>query len=708
MEIVSPGNQLVERTTVGARFSGSPWSRAQYQLQSLESSGWNFSWVGKPQINIFFRDDFGIARLHKNGFIPKSSLNEWDELRLRAGKNDAYNPFIVDEWTRRVFAGMGAPAPQGFNARVFINGQFKSYFNLTERVREPFFREFYGSGNPWDVNFIGEWESGDGIAFAQMESFFRNNDFTPLANYQQGAAFWDMTNVADYFVLNAWAAVQDWPHNNYAFARERAAGAKWVFSMWDAEGAIGLFGQANTHNTFVTDLAVNDPASISGEGRAVALVFRRAYQNAEFKLLFADRLQKHFYNAGVMTRPYLQARWDELRNEMTPIIAAVTGGPFQNSFWDGWANRDPVFLQQCRDLGLWPTVIAPNVTPFGGSAGAVTLNKPNGSGTIYYTTNDNDPRAVGGAIQATAYSAAIPITTPFRLKARVRSTAGVWSPIVDADFAPGTVPRVIITEIHYNPPGPDDATEFLELTNIGTTAAFLNGAHFTEGIGFTFGNVTLGAGQSLVLVKDAAAFAAAYPGVPIAGVFAGALDNSGETLTLRDILENIIVSVTYGDSNIAGWPIEADGGGRTLVLRRQFNPNTDPNLAASWRSSVADGGQPGSADSTIFLGNANADLDRDGYNALVEYGCGSSDGNAASKPQLTMSRDASGHALVTFTHPVAADDVTLDTLETIDLSAWQPAILESEIADAPGLLRATWRSQNAGPKVFVRLRARLN
>jgi hypothetical protein len=59
-------------------------------------------------------------------------------------------------------------------------------------------------------------------------------------------------------------------------------------------------------------------------------------------------------------------------------------------------------------------------------------------------------------------------------------------------------------------------------------------------------------------------------------------------------------------------------------------------------------------------------------------------------------------------HRRAADDVTLDALETIDLSAWQAAILESETADAPGILRATWRSQSAGPKVFVRLRARLN
>ena len=193
LEIVNPGNVLVERTTVGARFAGSPWSRPQYQLGSVENSQWNSGAHNKPQINIFFRSDFGISRFKKPGFIPTSPVREWDTLRLRAGKNDAYNPFIIDEWMRRTLAATGAPAPQGFIATLFVNGQFKSYFNPTERPRSSFFQEFYGSGNPWDVNYIGEWEEGDNVAFTQTETFFRNNDFTSLANYQQGAAMWDMT-----------------------------------------------------------------------------------------------------------------------------------------------------------------------------------------------------------------------------------------------------------------------------------------------------------------------------------------------------------------------------------------------------------------------------------------------------------------------------------------------------------------------------------
>jgi hypothetical protein len=179
------------------------------------------------------------------------------------------------------------------------------------------------------------------------------------------------------------------------------------------------------------------------------------------------------------------------------------------------------------------------------------------------------------------------------LKARVRSTGGEWSPLVEADFVQSALPRVVISEINYNPDGQEELTEFVELLNAGTSAASLNGAHFTAGIGYTFGDITLAPGQTFVLVRDAAAFTAAYPGVTIGGVFTDTLDNGGETLTLSDIAERVIFSVAYGDSNVAGWPAAADGDGATLVLRRPFSTATNPLLAGSWRAGTTMGGPAG-------------------------------------------------------------------------------------------------------------------
>lgn len=700
LEFVKAGNQLVERTTVGARFAGSPWSRPQYRIDQVAGISWNSGWLTKPQMNVFFRSDFGISKLDIPGFIPGSRLNEWDELRFRAGKNDVYDPFIVDEFMRRSLEGTGQPAPLGYFSSLFINGQFKSYFNVTERPRNSFFKKFYNLSSDWDVQYNGEWEDGDGTAFSSMQTFFRNTDFTTLANYQQGAALWDMRNVADYFIINGWGATQDWPHNNFIFARERVTGGKWRFSMWDAEGAFGVFGQANTHNTFDTDLYVPENGSrpsVASDGVITRIVFRRAYQNAEFRLLFADRLQKHFFNGGAMTRPNMQARWDSLRNQVNPLVQAVFGHDANNGYWTNWANRDATFFSQCQSIGLWPTTKAPNYSFSGNS---VLITNPNTSGTIYYTTNGSDPRAVGGATAGTVYGGGIAISAAFTIKARVLIGA-VWSPLLEVPVALPP-PKVVFTEINYNPNGSSDATEFIELTNVGGTPASLNGAHFTEGIDFTFGNVTLGVGQCIVLVKDSAAFAAAYPTVPIGGVFGGSLANEGETLTLRDLTENIICTVAYGDSTASGWPTTPDGDGSTLVLRRPFSASTNPMLGTSWRANGTTGGTPGSVDSTVFVGDPNADADQDGYNALTEYVMGTDDHNPQSIPHYYLSKNASGKLQVDFYRPEKADDVSIQGFESLTLGAWTPAVLQSDEPFGNGLMHSTWQSNATGPSLFIR------
>jgi hypothetical protein len=303
------------------------------------------------------------------------------------------------------------------------------------------------------------------------------------------------------------------------------------------------------------------------------------------------------------------------------------------------------------------------------------------------------------------YSTPLSVSGAITLKARVRSSAGEWSPLVEAEFAP-TPPAIRITEINYNPPGADDLTEFVKLTNTSREAASLSRAQFTDGIQFTFGELTLQPGQSAVVIRDAAAFSAAYPGVAFAGVFSGALSNEGETLTLRDLLGNVLATVTYGSSVANGWPASTSGGGYSLVLRQPLATTTDPALASSWRASGTRGGSPGSLESTTFTGNPLTDGDRDGVTALVEYAMGSSDADPLLLPRIETSRDAFGHAVVSFTRPAAADDVIIDALESSDLTAWGIAVFEREIHDSPGLMRAYWRSAGTGEQIFLKLRVR--
>ncbi len=706
MEVVRPDNSLQLRTGLGIRFAGSPWSRPKYLLADQATANWNAGWTTKPQFNLYFRGDHGTARLEEDGFIPGSHLNAWDTLRLRAGKNDAYNPFIVDEWMRRTYRSMGNhPSPLGFFSTVFLNGKLASYFNPTERPRDSFLQEFYDSPNEWDVNYIGEWESGDASYFNTMYNYFRNTDFTALTNYQGGTALWDPVNAADYYIVNAWGATKDWPGNNYVFVHERKPGALWRFSMWDAEGALGMFGQANTANTFTEDLMTTTPAN---ETFIMKMVFQRFNQNPEWKLLFADRIQRHFFNGGVMQQASGQTRWNSLRSQIKPAIETIQGSAYYEGHWNNWLNRTPTFLTQCRAQGLWPVTTAPGMTPFGGTiapGNTVTLANPNGAGTLLVTTDGSDPRLTGGAQNpvAAAYSAPIAIPQPVTIKARVINGTE-WSPLTEAGFAPPP-PRVLITEINYNPPGPDDLEEFVELQNTGGGTVSLNGAHFTTGIVFSFGNVMLTAGQRIVIVKDPAAFAAAYPGIIPTGVFTGGLRNSTDTLTLVDIAGNLITSVTYGDS--APWSTLADGDGASLVLRR---PETVTNTSdpAAWRASVAPGGNPAGTDAVTFPagGDINADADNDGWPALIEHALATSDSDAASFPGITATTDAAGIITISADRHLGADDIILEAVTSPDMTTWTPATFISDTPALNGRAAVIWQAGSAAARrVFVKVSA---
>ncbi|HEY3392384.1 MAG TPA: lamin tail domain-containing protein, partial [Lacipirellulaceae bacterium] len=163
-----------------------------------------------------------------------------------------------------------------------------------------------------------------------------------------------------------------------------------------------------------------------------------------------------------------------------------------------------------------------------------------------------------------------------------------------------------IVELMYNPPGSTDDNEYFELLNTGTSTIDLTGVKLTEfsAGGYTFNSGTLGPRERIVVVKDHAAFSAAYPGITniAPGVFDGTLANEGELIALLGPLGELVQHFTYGDSNISGWPSLPDGDGHSLEYIGPFNMDSadpagvagDPyDNSASWRASLLVGGSPG-------------------------------------------------------------------------------------------------------------------
>lgn len=92
-----------------------------------------------------------------------------------------------------------------------------------------------------------------------------------------------------------------------------------------------------------------------------------------------------------------------------------------------------------------------------------------------------------------------------------------------------------ITEILYKPTDGNDY-EFVELKNTGAAALDVSGVRFTNGIDYVFpAGTTLAPGAFTVIARNRAVFLTRFPAalsVLAPGQFTGALDNSGETLTL--------------------------------------------------------------------------------------------------------------------------------------------------------------------------------
>jgi hypothetical protein len=173
------------------------------------------------------------------------------------------------------------------------------------------------------------------------------------------------------------------------------------------------------------------------------------------------------------------------------------------------------------------------------------------------------------------------------VKARVLED-GVWSALNEARFivgSPAKAGNLVISEVHYNPSGPSEENEFIELMNITDQSIELAGVSFSTGISYAFkDNDRLGPMERLVITPEN---------------YDGQLDNGGERLTLIDAEGAIIESFRYNDK--APWFEAPDGDGPSLV-RIAPQRQLDPELPTSWRPSADDNGNPGSSDTTSFNG----------------------------------------------------------------------------------------------------------
>jgi hypothetical protein len=593
----------------------------------------------KHTFRLLFKDRYGAGKLKYPLFngIPgaEGATDEFDTLVLRGYFNKSW-PFssaserqmaqyLHDQFTSTTQLAMGQPSIHGMFVHLYVNGLYWGIYNPVERPSAPFAASYLG-GDKDQYDALNSSEAIDGTKDAWNAMHAIANGIIPggpwsatapdpnaLATpeaYERIKQYLDVDNLIDYMILNILEGNIDWDDHNWYAARRREPGAGFKFFSWDAERTL----ESVTQNRSGVNQA-DKPSRLFAQLRA----------NPEFRLLFADHLQKHFFNDGVLTAAKNQERYRALADLIDEAIVGESarwgsyrrpGQPYTRDV-EWVAERDRILntyfpqrnaqvLNQFRALGLYPDVAAPTFNQHGGEVDegfALSLTNPNAAGgTVYYTLDGSDPRLAGGAVAPGAVlwnGTPVELTQNTVARARVLLN-GVWSPLTAATFS-FNMAALRITEVMYNPPPPaagstftPGAFEFVEVQNTGQRPLFVGGVKLREAVDFTFGNLTLQPGGRAVVVADPVAFQSRYgnAGITIAGTFTNALSDGGERVRLEGPRGQTILDFTYDDD----WYPQTDGGGYSLVIIDPSGAPASWNDKRSWRPSNELNGGPGAAD----------------------------------------------------------------------------------------------------------------
>ena len=159
-----------------------------------------------------------------------------------------------------------------------------------------------------------------------MRSYISGQNVQLPAVYQEISRRLDLTNFIDYLFLNVYGATWDWPHNNWRAARERTPGGLFRFYIWDAEGA---FNTAGGHDPAFNSLTSTDSAL--GASSEIADMFNKLRTSSEFRLLWADRVHKHWSNNGALVETNITSRFIAMRAELLPSIPGLN--PYIQNTW---------------------------------------------------------------------------------------------------------------------------------------------------------------------------------------------------------------------------------------------------------------------------------------------------------------------------------------------------------------------------------------
>ena len=368
----------------------------------------------KHSFSLRFRTEYGESKLNYKLF-PDSKVEEFDGVQLRAMYNNSWihrdagqrqrATMIRDQWIRDSMIAMGqADGGHGHFVHLYINGLYWGVYNLHERLDNDHYAAYNG-GDPDTID--SQNPASYAPSFNAMKSIVTN----PESVWADITDVLDVDSYIDYYLIQHFGKNDDLKANgNWRAAGGGSSNTPWRFYAWDSERVL-----ENVNNT--GNLAVTQ----DGAGLIDSLD-----NHEEFRIRFADRVQKHLFNGGALTSERNLARWTRYSDMLDLAIIAESArwgddrraNPYtrdvewiaevnnikNNFFRSAPPNRTSYMVSKFQNES-WPSgdrklLDAPapifevnNSTQHGGQIDPADLvGFSNAAGSVFFTTDGSDPR----------------------------------------------------------------------------------------------------------------------------------------------------------------------------------------------------------------------------------------------------------------------------------------------------------------------------
>lgn len=332
----------------------------------------------KHSFRLVFKQRYGKDTL-RHPVFGTGGGQEFNDLVLRAGNNDSWldsdgahrrqAAYIRDEWMRRSMQAMGYPSARGSFVHLYLNGLYWGLYNLCERPSPSLLAtDSTNAVAGFDFRKADKTESGDDVIWNQMLAL-ANSGVSDDRSYEDISQFLDLTELADYMILNYYAGNSDWDRSaNWLAIRPRTPGGQFRFFVWDAERTL--------EDSEIDTLDFDDDES-------PLRLFHKLSEKAAFRRLFAARVQRLLFDHGPLSPETSEERYRTLADSVAKAMTAEAArwgnyrrdvyqfktGPYEGytveRHWQPEVNRiltryfpqrRGVVLNQFRERGLFPPI----------------------------------------------------------------------------------------------------------------------------------------------------------------------------------------------------------------------------------------------------------------------------------------------------------------------------------------------------------------